>query len=123
MDPTELTMVVAAQHDEFGSYLTDSEGMTLYVYTTDDKNLSKCISTCPLLWPPLRTVAGPSAGKGVTADLLGTITRIDGSMQVTYNGRPLYYFSNDDKPGDTGGHNNVNKWFVVTPDGEPYGIP
>jgi predicted lipoprotein with Yx(FWY)xxD motif len=54
------------------------------------------------------------AGAGVTGKL-GTITRDDKSLQVTYNGLPLYYFKNDKAPGDTTGQGVGNAWSVVKP--------
>ena len=58
------------------------------------------------------------AGEGVDATLLGTITRDDGSTQVTYNGWPLYYFQDDVAPGDTNGQGMEGVWFLVSPEGE-----
>ena len=58
------------------------------------------------------------AGAGVDATLLGTITRDDGSTQVTYNGWPLYYFHEDAAPGDTNGQGVGGVWFLVSPEGE-----
>jgi len=58
------------------------------------------------------------AGEGVDATLLGTITRDDGSTQVTYNGWPLYYFHEDMAAGDTNGQGVEGVWFLVSPEGE-----
>ena len=55
------------------------------------------------------------AGDGVSVEPLGTITRRDGSRQVTYDGRPLHQFTRDDKPGDANGHGMGDVWFVVNP--------
>jgi predicted lipoprotein with Yx(FWY)xxD motif len=96
-----------------GTVLADAGGRTLYGFANDDENVSRCTGGCALAWPPLLTVGGPSGGEGVAADRLGTITRDDGSIQVTYNGRPLYRFSQDDKPGDAKGHGQGGVWSVV----------
>ena len=58
------------------------------------------------------------AGEGVDVTLLGTITRDDGSTQVTYNGWPLYYFHEDMAAGDTNGQGVEGVWFLVSPEGE-----
>ena len=58
------------------------------------------------------------AGEGVDATLLGTITRDDGTTQVTYNGWPLYYFAGDTAAGDTTGQGMEGVWFLVSPTGE-----
>jgi hypothetical protein len=53
--------------------------------------------------------------------MVGTTTRTDHTIQVTYNGHPLYYFAEDTKAGQTNGQ-GVNafgaKWFVVSPSGK-----
>ncbi len=94
-----------------------SNGMTLYIFTHDvkDSGTSACTGTCLTTWPALTVAAGetPTAGDGVTGTL-GTITRPDdGSLQVTYNGLPLYFFANDSAPGDSNGV--YTNWEVVAP--------
>jgi predicted lipoprotein with Yx(FWY)xxD motif len=93
-----------------------SNGMTVYNFENDTKDSGKsaCLSGCIGTWPPLTVAAGatPTAGTGVTGKL-GTITRDDGTLQVTYNGLPLYFFANDKAPGDA---NGVYKgWVAVKP--------
>ena len=94
-----------------------SNGMTLYTFDKDVANsgTSACTGDCLARWPALTVAPGttPSAGPGV-AGALGTITRADdGSLQVTYNGLPLYFYAGDTKPGDTSG--NYPQWRLVTP--------
>lgn len=84
-----------------------ARGMTLYVFASDTANNGKsaCSGSCATTWPPLTVRSGttPSAGAGGSGTL-GTITRDDGTMQVTYNGLPLYHYSGDSAPGDTTGN-------------------
>jgi predicted lipoprotein with Yx(FWY)xxD motif len=100
-----------------GTILVDGKtGMTLYLFTKDvkDSGKSECSGGCLATWPALTVPAGgtPTGGTGV-AGQLGTITRDDGVLQVTYNGLPLYFFANDKAPGDaTGVYEN---WEVVKP--------
>ena len=94
-----------------------SNGMTLYNFTNDtkDSGTSACTGGCLQTWPALTVPAGgsPVAGTGVTGKL-GTITRTDdGTLQVTYNGLPLYFFKNDKAPGDLNGV--YDKWVTVAP--------
>ncbi len=93
-----------------------SNGMTVYTFTKDVANSGKsaCSGGCATAWPPLTVSAGttPTAGSGASGKL-GTITRDDGTTQVTYNGLPLYFFAKDSKPGDTNGH--YPNWNLVTP--------
>jgi predicted lipoprotein with Yx(FWY)xxD motif len=110
--------VDVSQNTTLGSYLVDSKGMTLYIYTKDTPNTSNCYGSCATAWPPLLTNGAPTAGNGVDASLLSTTTRTDGTTQVTYNGWPLYYFVSDKAAGDTSGENVQNVWFVITPAGE-----
>ena len=115
--PSGPAKVDVSQNATLGSFLVASNGMTLYLYTTDTPNTSNCYGPCAVAWPPLLTNGAPIAGTGVTASLLGTTTRTDGTSQVTYNGWPLYYFQTDKVPGDTTGENVQNVWFVITPAG------
>jgi predicted lipoprotein with Yx(FWY)xxD motif len=114
---TKAAVVDVGQNASLGSFLVDSKGMTLYLYTKDSPNTSNCYAACATAWPPLLTSGAPVAGSGVTATMLGTTQRTDGTTQVTYNGWPLYYWVNDKKPGDITGENVQNVWFVITPAG------
>jgi predicted lipoprotein with Yx(FWY)xxD motif len=94
-----------------------SNDMTLYNFAKDtkDSGTSACTGGCLETWPALTVGAGetPVAGDGVTGKL-GTITRTDdGSIQVTYNGLPLYFFKNDKAPGDLNGV--YENWVTVAP--------
>jgi predicted lipoprotein with Yx(FWY)xxD motif len=110
-------VVNVGQNATLGSFLVDSKGMTLYLYTLDSPGTSNCYGNCAVNWPPLLTAGAPVAGTGVTASLLGTTTRTDGTTQVTYNGWPLYYYVTDKAAGDTNGENVQGVWFVITPAG------
>lgn len=102
---------------DLGEYLVDGDGNTLYVFMPDAQGDSTCYDDCETNWPPL--TGGAEAGAGVDAQLIGSTTRTDGSDQVTYDGRPLYYFAGDAAPGDTTGQGINDVWFVVSPTGEP----
>src|SRR5512140_2627018 len=108
-----------SQAGALGSFLVDSKGMTLYMFKNDTTNTSNCSGTCANNWPPLLTNGAPTAGTGVNASLLGTITRSDGGTQVTYNGMPLYFFIADKAAGDTKGQAVKNVWYVVDASGNP----
>ena len=90
--------------------------MTLYHFTNDSSTTSKCTGTCATLWPPyLVSSSAQLAALPDASGVLGTITRPDGSLQVTYNGMPLYFWHNDVNPGDALGQNVQGVWFVVNP--------
>jgi predicted lipoprotein with Yx(FWY)xxD motif len=115
--------VTLGQNDQLGSVLVDEQGMTLYLFTKDTPNTSNCYDQCATAWPPLLTTGDPVAGEGIDASLLGTTTRTDGSVQVTYNGWPLYYYEKDQAPGDVTGQDVGDVWFVVSATGEQVSTP
>jgi predicted lipoprotein with Yx(FWY)xxD motif len=101
----------------FGSYLSASNGMTLYQYTKDANNVSNCTGACAIAWPPYTvsaTIAASLTADPGIAGKIGTIKRADGSLQVTYRSLPLYFFVQDTKPGDTKGE-AVNGFTEVAP--------
>ena len=99
-------------------FLTGEDGKTLYVFTPDSANTSTCVDACATSWPPLVVDSTDTlkAGDGVTGKLT-TFARPDGTMQVAYNGIPLYYFAKDAKAGDVTGQGVGGKWFVASPTG------
>jgi predicted lipoprotein with Yx(FWY)xxD motif len=110
--------VEATAVGDLGTVLIDAKSkMTVYIFTKDvkDSGKSNCSGGCLETWPALTVAAGetPTAGAGVTGTL-GTITREDdGTLQVTYNGLPLYFFKNDQAPGDSNGV--YENWEAVKP--------
>jgi predicted lipoprotein with Yx(FWY)xxD motif len=106
--------VDVGQNAALGSFLVDSKGKTLYLYTKDAPNTSNCYGRRASYWPPLLNTGAPVAGAGLTASMLGTTKRTDGTTQVTYNGWPLYYYVSDKAAGDTSGENVQGVWFVVS---------
>jgi predicted lipoprotein with Yx(FWY)xxD motif len=119
--PARRARIVAKESD-FGRVLFDANGQVVYVFENDRKNRSGCTSAdCVKAWPPVLTRQRPSAGAGVDDRLLGTIRRSDGMLQVTYNGRPLYFYEHE-APGEIRCHNvdlHGGLWWVVTPRGDP----
>lgn len=101
-----------------GKILTDGAGKTLYVFTADSAGKSACAGDCAKTWPPLASDAAPTVGTGLDASSFSTISRDDGTTQVTFDGQPLYYFAGDQAAGDTKGQGLLGKWFVVGADGK-----
>jgi predicted lipoprotein with Yx(FWY)xxD motif len=105
---------------KYGAVVAGAGGMSLYVFANDSAGKSACTGDCAGTWPPL-TVANASAvvpGSGVTGTL-GTITRADGTLQVTLGGSPVYYYSGDAAAGDTNGQGLFNKWYLASAAGTP----
>src|ERR687895_52923 len=113
---------IVARESPFGDVLLDANGQVVYVFEIDRTSRSNCTSEeCVKAWPPVLTQEQPSAGAGVTERLIGTIRRSDGRLQVTYNGRPLYFYEHEG-PGEIGCHNvdlHGGIWWVVAPSGDP----
>jgi predicted lipoprotein with Yx(FWY)xxD motif len=104
-------------------FLVDAQGHTLYVFAKDQSGESYCTGACAAVWPPLETSSAPTGAAGVDTAALGTVTRSDGDRQVTYHGRPLYYFAGDaSTPGRTKGEALSQfgaEWYVVGANGKP----
>jgi predicted lipoprotein with Yx(FWY)xxD motif len=118
--PATGTMLAAATNAKLGQILVDGNGMTVYLFVADTGTASTCYTSCAQIWPPVLTTGAPQAGTGAQASLLGTTTRTDGKIEVTYAGHPLYYFLQDKQAGDTTGQ-GVNGfgalWWVLSPSG------
>jgi predicted lipoprotein with Yx(FWY)xxD motif len=117
---TGASATLGVASSSLGSILVNSTGRTLYVFKADVGAKSACTGACATAWPPLLATAKPTAGTGLTASKLATITRSDGTQQVTYNGHPVYLFIKDKKPGQTTGQGVTAfgaAWFALTPAG------
>ena len=117
--PPAPVYTIAMATGAAGPYLTGEDGRTLYFFAKDTTpGVSTCTSDeCVAEWPAF--VNGGRdvfvAGEGVTG-VIGLATQADGSQQVTYDGRPLYYFKDDAAPGDVKGQ-GVDEFFVATVEG------
>jgi predicted lipoprotein with Yx(FWY)xxD motif len=109
---------VLAADTELGGILTDADGNTIYYFANDTAGVSSCADDCLTNWPAVEATGTPTAGDGVSATL-GTITRDDGTTQLTVNEFPAYYFSGDAAPGDTNGQGQGDVWWVFGVDGAP----
>lgn len=110
--------VAGAEVGGLGDLLVDAEGMTVYLYTPDKGTESTCYGECEAAWPPLTAKGKPTAGEGAMSSALGTTKRKDGSMQVTYEGHPLYTFSGDKAAGEANGQEFEGIWFALDEAGE-----
>ncbi len=117
-NPIKPATLAITSTDKLGKILVDGDGRTLYMYTKDTKDMSNCYDKCEVAWPPLLQTDKPAVGEGTDASLLGTTQRKDGTMQVTYNGMPLYYYFKDHAAGDVTGQGVGTVWYVLSPDGK-----
>ena|SRR5579862_3819893 len=108
--------VALAYKSGLGTYLANATGWTLYLFTNDTQNsgTSTCYGQCATFWPAFHgSSSSLSLLPGVNASSFGTITRTDGTRQLTYDGWPLYFFAGDKAVGDTNGQDKFGTWFVV----------
>jgi len=112
--PTENVAVAISVRNSsaLGDFLVGANQMTLYTFKNDSPNLSNCAGQCAVVWPPL---IGTVTVQGGVNGTIGSVTRADGTKQVTYNELPLYYYINDKVSGDTNGEGFNNLWSVVKP--------
>lgn len=108
VDHTAKSVVVSTtKNAKLGTVLVS--GKTLY---TVKASKTACSTACLKIWPELvlpKGVTKATAGSGVTASKLGTISRAGGVRQVTYGGKPLYYFVGDKSSGAVNG-NLTDTW-------------
>jgi predicted lipoprotein with Yx(FWY)xxD motif len=112
--------VITTKTSSGGSFLTNGAGRAVYLFMADSTGKSTCDGACASAWPPVVATGQPTASGSAQANDLGTISRSDGTKQVTYDGHPLYYFTGDTGPGTDKGQGLDGfgaKWFLVTPAG------
>jgi predicted lipoprotein with Yx(FWY)xxD motif len=114
---------IAIVDSQFGKIVGDGRGQAFYMFDKERAGRSECYGDCARAWPPVLTRGRPVAGRGVRSRLLDTVRRRGGKRQVTYRGRPLYYYV-DDAPGRVLCH-DVREfgglWLVIRADGTPVG--
>jgi predicted lipoprotein with Yx(FWY)xxD motif len=110
---------ISVHPSDYGRMLWGPDRQAIYIFERDSENRSRCYGECAKAWPPVLTKEKPVAGKGVRKSLLGTKRRRNGKKQVTYAGKPLYYYAHEG-PREVLCHNvflNGGYWWVVGPDG------
>ena len=93
-----------------GGVLVNSAGMTLYTFDKDvaGSGKSTCNGPCAALWPPIAAEDGTSGSGDYSI-----VSRDDGTKQWAYQGKPIYLYAKDEKPGDMKGDNFKNVWHVI----------
>ncbi|MFZ1155177.1 MAG: hypothetical protein WAN93_09760, partial [Solirubrobacteraceae bacterium] len=119
---TSTATIVTVKHaSKLGTILSaGSKKLTVYMFEGDKGASSSCSGECATVWPPVTTSGGATASGAAKSGDLGTITRSDGTTQVTYKGHPLYFFAKDKDSGDAYGegvHGFGADWYVLAPSG------
>ncbi len=121
-DDARASATLTVRSTRYGRILFDGRGRALYAFTRDPRGgRSQCYGGCASAWPVYFAKAGLTAGSGVKQSLIGTTRRRDGRRQITYNGRPLYYYMGDKSPGQVLCQNVAEfggTWLVVRPSGQ-----
>jgi predicted lipoprotein with Yx(FWY)xxD motif len=119
------TFVTLGSATGLGLILADSEGRTLYAFSSDAGGVPSCYGACEKAWPPLIISKGePEPSNGASAAKLGIVERKDGTKQVTYAGQPLYAFTGDKSPGQANGNGASafgGEWAALEGSGAPAG--
>ena len=117
-------MLSVSESTQLGWLVTDSEGKTLYRFDKDSAKPPKstCDSDCASKWPPVPAKGQPMTA-GVDPTLVGSVTRADGTKQLTLDGWPLYRFTEDRQPGDIKGQGKGGTWFAAAPNGQKVTAP
>jgi predicted lipoprotein with Yx(FWY)xxD motif len=115
-------LMIDTKHAKLGTILAAGpKRRTVYLFEADKGAASTCAGACAQVWPPVSTAGEPKVAGGASAANLGTITRTDGTKQVTYKGHPLYFFARDGDQSDTYGQGVKSfgaDWYVLAPSGK-----
>ena len=116
--PKTATEISAVKNSKYGTILVADT--TVYALKPSK---TACAAACLKAWPPVLLpdgVTAPTAGTGVDATKLGTTTTAAGAMQITYSGKPLFWFAKDTAPGQVKGNvtDKWGKWYAVTTSGK-----
>jgi predicted lipoprotein with Yx(FWY)xxD motif len=121
MSEESVAPTLTVKSSSFGRVLFDGRGFVLYAFTRDKNGRSACYGACAKAWPVYYAKARLRAGTGIKRSLIGTTRRRDGRSQITYGGRPLYYYVGDTKAGQIRCQNVIEfggTWLIVRPSGK-----
>jgi predicted lipoprotein with Yx(FWY)xxD motif len=116
----KVTVVFRAESENLGRVLYDEDSVTLYFFTKDKGPESTCYGACAKAWPPYLT-RGRLKARAVIPKQLGTTKRKDDTLQVTYFGHPLYYYSGDKGGAEYNGQGARafgGRWYTIHPNGQ-----
>ncbi|UFS58002.1 COG4315 family predicted lipoprotein [Subtercola endophyticus] len=107
-----------------GTIVVNGAGMTAYFFDKDTKgaSTSACTGGCATAWPEITTNSSAPTVEGITGTV-GTITGVDGKLQITINGLPIYTYAADTAPGQTSGQGFGGIWHVIGADGSEIMTP
>jgi predicted lipoprotein with Yx(FWY)xxD motif len=120
--PAAAAVAIRTKHNKLGTILAaGAKRATVYLFEADKRAQSACSGDCTKVWPPVTVSSAPTAAGGAVSADLGTITRTDGTKQVTYKGHPLYFYARDEDDEDAYGQGLKSfgaEWYVLAPSGK-----
>jgi predicted lipoprotein with Yx(FWY)xxD motif len=116
----DAVRLAATKLANLGTVVTDGNGMTLYRFDRDKAkpSVSNCYGDCEKKWPPMLATSDDFQVTGIDQALIGTVTRKDGSKQITIAGWPAYHYAKDAAPGEAKGEGIGKTWYALTPQGK-----
>lgn len=97
----DTATVSVEQLGDSGRVLVDSAGNALYAADEEADSSVVCTGACTSFWMPLTIDGGTPSGNSLPSEL-GVVERGDGTRQVTFDGKRLYTFV-EDEPGEATG--------------------
>jgi predicted lipoprotein with Yx(FWY)xxD motif len=121
--PARTVGLIMAMPSKLGPVVTDDYMLTLYRFDGDSPRPSRstCTDACAKRWPPVLTTGHLSVDASIDEKLVGTLTRPDGSTQLTLAGWPLYRYAGESAEGTLNGEGVNGTWFAAAPDGTKAG--
>jgi predicted lipoprotein with Yx(FWY)xxD motif len=119
--PSGNALVNSTNTASLGNIVVGPTGRTLYLFKKDTGPSSTCSGACAAAWPPLTTKGAVTSSGDVSMSALKTVRRSDGTMQVTLDGHPLYYYAGDSAPGQANGQGLTDygaAWWALSPSGK-----
>jgi predicted lipoprotein with Yx(FWY)xxD motif len=119
--PANPGLTIKTLASQYGKVLFSKSNRAIYYFDKESSRTPKCYGSCAKAWPPVLTSGKPQVGGAVKSALLGTTQRENGKKQVTYDGRPLYFYVTDPR-GEVECHNIEEfggLWLAVKPSGKP----
>jgi len=126
---TSAQVAISVANSRYGKIIVDGSGRTLYLFDIERDHMPICNSACAVAWPPFLASGAPSGGAlapELDQSLVATAVRNDGSLQLTYNRHPLYYYAGDHSAGEIKCQAAIEfggAWYVIDAQGNKISTP
>ena len=123
---TAAQVAISVANSRYGKIIVDGSGRTLYLFDIERDHMPICNSACAVAWPPLLAPGGGTSTSELDHALIATAVRNDGSLQLTYNRHPLYYYAGDHSAGEIKCQAVIEfggGWYVIDTQGNKISTP